>query len=223
MSRWSHMFDSSVYFDFVRLWSLESQPAGLSLASYSPVISHWKKCFYITNSVKCTWTGWSWLTDVVLKGFRSTEGTCRTSAPCFFSCLLDLSASPLYSFIFFWQSVFKISCTASAEALQRLRDISGFMSQPPILLLFCLLHKSVMLLPVFSSWSTGTLLLEVFPGALWQCWAHCAPRQPLVLAGAWDSAHGSVWIRPLVFFRLFLWLSRSFWILSLMQDTCNPL
>lgn len=102
---------------------------------------------------------------------------------------------------FFWQSLFKISCSASAEALQRLRDTSGFMSQPPILVLFCLFHKSVMVLPVFSSWPAGTLLLEAFPGALWQCWAHCAPRQPPVLAGAWDSAHGPVWIRPLVFFQ----------------------
>ena len=29
------------------------------------------------------------------------------------------------------------------------------------------------------------------------------------------SAHGPAWIGPFVFFRLFLWLSRSFWILSL--------
>lgn len=70
-------------------------------------------------------------------------------------------------------------------------------------------------LPMFSSWSAGTILLEAFPGALWQSWAHHAPRQPPVLVGAWDSAHGPVWIRPFVFFRLFLWLLRSFWILSL--------
>lgn len=58
------MFDSSVYFDIVRLWSLESQPAGLSLASYSSVIIHWKKWFCINNSVTCTWTvQWVILTD----------------------------------------------------------------------------------------------------------------------------------------------------------------
>lgn len=58
------MFDSSVYFDIVRLWSLESQPAGLSLASYSSVIIHWKKWFCINNSVTCTWTvHWVILTD----------------------------------------------------------------------------------------------------------------------------------------------------------------
>lgn len=59
----------------------------------------------------------------------------------FFSCFLDLIVSPRDSFIFFWQSVFKISCSASAEALQRLRPIQDSCLQPPILLLPCLFHK----------------------------------------------------------------------------------
>lgn len=211
MSRWSQMFANSVYFDIVRLWSLESQPAGLSLASYSSVRSHWKQTFYITNSVKCTWTvHWVILTERCAQRFQKYGRHLPYPAPGFFSCFLDLIASPIDSFIFFWQPVFKV-----AVLQLRLSRGWGTCQDSCLQVLFCLFHKSVMVLPVFSSWSAGTLLLEAFPGALWQCWARCAPRQPLVLAGAWDSAHGPVWIRPLVFFGLFLWLSRSFWILSL--------
>lgn len=140
MSRWSQMFASSVYFDIVKLWSLESQPAGLSLASYSSVISHWKQTLYITNSVKCMWAlHWVILTDrccaqrfqKYVKGYHGNI-TSHTPAPGFFSCFLDLIVSPTDSFIFFWQSVFKVSCNVSAETLQRLRDMAGIMSPATI-------------------------------------------------------------------------------------------
>lgn len=143
MSRWSQMFANSVYSDIVRLWSLESQPAGFSLACYSSVLSHCKQTFYITNSVKCTWTvHWVILTDRCCT-LRFHKYRRHLPYPCsrLFSCFLDLIASPIDSFIFFWHSVFKISCSASAEALQRLRAMSGFLSpatHPAVTFLF---HK----------------------------------------------------------------------------------
>lgn len=83
--------------------------------------------------------------------------------------------------IFFWSAVFKTSHSASAGALPRLRDMAGFMCPATtVLVLFCLFHKSMTSLPVFSSWSAGTPLLEAFPRALSSSAEHimrsCSPR-----------------------------------------------
>lgn len=154
---------------------------------------------------------------LVLKDFKRVEGDHRAPAPGFCSCFLDPIASPVDSFIYFWRAAFKTGCSTSAGAFPRLREWQESCVWPPLLVLFCLFHKSMTLLPMFSSWSAGTLSLEAFPRALSSSAEHfmcsCSPR--FWLKRGTLFAHGPSWIGPFVFFRLFLWLSRSFWILSL--------
>lgn len=161
--------------------------------------------------------GCDWLTDVGSQGFQN--GRRRLLCPhsrlvSMFSRSHCFSCRPFH--VFFWSAMFKRSGLSTFSwAPLRLRDVPCV--EPPVLVWLHLFHKSTMLLPMFSWWPAGTLLLAALSRALSSSAAeHHVFAQATILAEAWDFfAHGRGWIRPFVFFRLFLWLSRSFWILSL--------
>lgn len=156
---------------------------------------------------------------LVLKDFKTAEGDCCVPTPGLFPRFLDPIASPVDPFMFF----FEVPCSnAQVSALSAglpwgWGTWQDACVEPPVLVWLHLFHKSTMLLPVFSWWPAGTLLLAALSRALSSSAAeHHVFTQATILAEAWDFfAHGRGWIRPFVFFRLFLWLSRSFWILSL--------
>lgn len=153
---------------------------------------------------------------LVLCVFRRVEGDHHAPAPGFFSCFLDSIAPPVDSFIFFWSAMFKTGHSASAGALPRLRDTAWFLSlttRAGVVLPLSQKHDviaHVQLLvsrnPFAGGFPQGSL------AALGTSCLHAAlgSGQRMGL-----SAHGPSWIGPFVFFRLFVWLLRSFWILSL--------
>lgn len=154
---------------------------------------------------------------LVLKDFKRVVGNHHPPAPGFFfrfsrSHWLSRGLFHLY---------FEVLCSKPLTAVH-LGCSCGWGTwqdscvRPPHWHYFAFFHKSVTLLPMFRSWSAGTPLLEAFPGC---SLAVLSTSRDHAAHGSGRSlglfAHGPGWIGPFVFFRLFLWLSRSFWILSL--------
>lgn len=164
---------------------------------------------------------------LVLKDFKRAEGNCCVPTPGLFSLFLDPIASPVEPFHVF----FEVPCSnAQVSALSAgLPWGSGTWQdacvEPPVLVLLHLFHKSAMLLPVFSWWPAGTLLLDALSRALSSSAAeHHVFTQATILAEAWDFLHMvAVESDPLFFSGCFSDCQDHFEFCPCLQDTCKPL